>query len=144
MKKLTFLIFPLLLLSFLALLAGLWAGLLRLGWNLPPLVNSLPLQHGPLMIAGFLGTLIALERVAALRRPWMFAAPAASGLGWLLALALPGLPLGRLLILLGSLCTSAILGVIVRRETKIYTLAMAAGAACWFIGNLFWIAGLPV
>ena len=30
-----------------ALLAGLWAGLIRLGWQLPPLALQLPAQHGP-------------------------------------------------------------------------------------------------
>lgn len=41
---------PLMLLAALALLAGLWAGLLRLGWQLPPLSLALPTNHGPLMI----------------------------------------------------------------------------------------------
>jgi hypothetical protein len=52
-------------LTALALLAGLWAGLLRLGWQLPPLLLQLPAQHGPLMVSGFLGTLISLERAVA-------------------------------------------------------------------------------
>lgn len=128
----------------LALLAGLWAGLVRLGWPLPRLSAALPMQHGPLMVSGFLGTLIALERVAALRRGWMFAAPLFSGLGWLLSLALPGSPAGPLFITLGSLFTAAILLVMYRREPKVYTAAMAAGAACWLGGNLLWLLGRPV
>ena len=52
----------------LALLAALWAGLLRLGWRLPPLQPQLAGAHGPLMVVGFLGTLIALERAVALRK----------------------------------------------------------------------------
>ncbi len=51
---------PLLALSILALLAGLWAGLLRLGWSLPPIQPGLYVAHGPLMVCGFLGTLISL------------------------------------------------------------------------------------
>ena len=54
------------LLAALALLAGLWAGLLRLGWQLPPLSLRLPAQHGPLMVTGFPGTLISPERAVAL------------------------------------------------------------------------------
>jgi len=53
--------FPFVILSLLALLAALWAGLVRLGWTLP-VFPSLVMVHGPLMVCGFLGTLIPLER----------------------------------------------------------------------------------
>jgi len=144
MKKSFPVILPFLAVSILALLMGLWAGLARIGWPLPVLPAALPMQHGPLMISGFLGTLIALERVAAIRKAWMFAAPFSSGLGWILSLALPALPLGPLLITLGSLVASGILLYMVRREPKIYTVSMALGAACWLVGNLLWISGTPV
>jgi hypothetical protein len=135
---------PFLFLAVLALLAGLWGGLLRLGWRLPTFSTHLAIQHGPLMISGFLGTLIALERVAALRQRWMFSAVVCSGLGWVISLALPESLAGPALITLGSLLTAAILAVIVRRETKIYTLTMAVGALCWLTGNLLWISGMPI
>lgn len=144
MKKGSLILLPFLLLAALGLLAGLWAGLMRLGWSLPGLTATLPANHGPLMVSGFLGTLIALERVAALRLRWMFGAPLASGLGWVICLALPGSQAGPLLVTLGSLLMTAILFVIVRREPRLYTFAMAAGAVCWFVGNLFWLAGLSI
>ena len=56
---------PLIALGMLALLAGLWAGLVRIGWGLPPLQPTLPLVHGLLMVSGFLGTLIGLARAVA-------------------------------------------------------------------------------
>jgi hypothetical protein len=70
----------------LALLAGLWAGLLRLGWLLPSLSLRLPAQHGPLMVSGFLGTLISLERAVASSqnqngRCIYYLAPLLAGLG---------------------------------------------------------------
>jgi ribose/xylose/arabinose/galactoside ABC-type transport system permease subunit len=40
-------------LAILALLAGLWAGLMRVGRQLPALVPSLAMLHGLLMISGF-------------------------------------------------------------------------------------------
>ncbi len=141
MKKGTPLIVPFLLLSILALLTGLWAGLARLGWAIPVPAPALPAQHGTLMISGFLGTLISLERVAALRQRWMYAAPLLSGLGWLVSLVLPGIPAGMVMITLGSLVFVGILAVMVRRETKIYTITMAAGALCWLAGNLLWLSG---
>jgi hypothetical protein len=137
-------ILPFLSVAILALLMGMWAGLARLGWAIPVAPSALPGQHGPLMISGFLGTLIALERVAALRRRWMFAAPLSSGAGWIFSLALPASWLGPLLITLGSLFAGGILLVMVRREPRIYTLAMLAGILCWFAGNLLWIAGAPI
>ena len=69
------------------LLAALWAGLMRLGWQLPALTPSLALAHGPLMISGFLGTLITLERAVAMQKKWMYIPPLLSGLGWLVTLA---------------------------------------------------------
>ena len=53
------------LLAFVILTAAAWAGLLRLGWAWPVLQPTLPVSHGPLMVAGFFGTLIALERAVA-------------------------------------------------------------------------------
>jgi hypothetical protein len=64
-----------------ALLGGLWAGLLRLGWAGPFLQANLPAAHGPLMVCGFLGTVISLERAVALDRAWTFLAPGLTGGG---------------------------------------------------------------
>jgi hypothetical protein len=132
---------PLVVLALLALIFALWAGLLRLGWNFPN-ISGLALAHGPLMISGFLGTLIALERAVAIRQKWMFAVPVICGLGWISLLIFK--PLGAVLILLGSLGTLAILGFMVRREPKIHTITMAAGVLAWVIGNGLWLAGLPI
>jgi hypothetical protein len=133
-----------LLFSFLALTAGLWAGLIRLGWQIPGLESALPGEHGPLMVAGFLGSLIATERVVALRQRWMFAAPLLSGLGWAAGLAFPLSSLGPFLITLGSLGTVIILGVMVRREPALHTLTIAVGTLCWLVGNLLWLTGSPI
>lgn len=136
--------FPLIAASLLAALAAMWAGLVRLGWGLPPLIPTLTMTHGPLMISGFLGTLISLERVVALNRRWMFAAPAVTGLGAVVLLAgIPG-PLGPALMVLGSLGMVAIFVVIVRMQFAPFTLTMALGAIAWLVGNLLWLAGLPI
>ena len=77
-------------LAMLALLSGLAGGLARLGWPLP-VAAPLVAFHGPLMVAGFLGTVIGLERAVALGRSWAYAGPIASGLGALtLAAGEPG------------------------------------------------------
>lgn len=132
---------PFLLFAILALLLALWAGLLRLGWTLPAFPN-LALAHGPLMISGFLGVLIPLERAVAIRQKWMFLVPFLSGLGWVGLLIAPGL--GGILLTLGSLGTLSILIVMVHREPHLHTITMAFGALAWVIGNLLWLAGLPI
>jgi len=144
LKKISPLLPPAMLLSVSALLAGLWSGLIRIGWQIPGDPVDFAYSHGPLMVSGFLGSLISVERVVALRRPWMFAAPLLTGLGWVISLVLPGQPFGPALITLGSLFTTAILGIMVRREPVLHTLTMAAGALSWLTGNLLWLLGMPI
>jgi hypothetical protein len=133
---------PFIALAILALLFAMWAGLLRIGWVLPAIPN-LALAHGPLMICGFLGVLIPLERAVAIRQKWMFAVPLLSGLGWITLFFAPSI--SGVLFTLGSLGTLAILGVMVKREPHIHTVTMAFGALAWVIGNiLLWMIGLPI
>ncbi|MEO7938658.1 MAG: hypothetical protein ABIR55_08545, partial [Burkholderiaceae bacterium] len=54
--------FPLLLLGFMALFVGVGAGLARLGWSMPDIAASSAASHGPLMVCGFFGVVITLER----------------------------------------------------------------------------------
>lgn len=137
-------VIPLMALAVVALVLGLWAGLLRMGWSLPAITDSLAYSHGPLMVSGFLGTVIALERVVALRNRLFFLSPILTGLGWVAALAFPTTPVGMILISFGSLGLAVIFGVIIRREYQIYTVIMGLGSLSWLIGNVLWVAGLPV
>lgn len=136
--------FPLMVLTLLALLAGLWAGLLRLGWRWPVLQPDLPIAHGPLMVSGVLGTLIALERAVALNRPWTYAVPLLTGLGGLtLVVGLSGWT-GPLLMTLGSLGLVAVFAVSVRRQPALFTGTMGLGALVWLAGNGLWLMGWPI
>jgi hypothetical protein len=135
---------PLLAVSMFALLAALWAGLLRLGFNLPAVRPGLYVSHGPLMVCGFLGTLICLERAVALGEGWSYAAPALSGAGALaLIMGVPN-PIGATLITLGSVGLIASFAAILHRQTALFTIIMALGAVAWFVGNCVWLAGTPV
>ncbi len=131
-------------LGMLALLAAIWAGLVRLGWQLPPLRPALPIAHGPLMVSGFLGTVITLERAVALRHRWMYAAPALTGLGALTLIADLSVLAGPLFITLGSLGLVAIFVVIIRRQTALFTVTMGLGALAWLTGNALWLAGWSI
>jgi hypothetical protein len=135
---------PLLAMGMVALLTGLWAGLLRLGWDLPLLRPSFPADHGPLMISGFLGTLISLERAVALGRRWAYAAPLLSGLGGLSLIAGFHVAAAQVLILAGSLGLVAIFLVIIHLRPALYTVTMELGALAWLVGNLLWLFGWPI
>lgn len=139
--------FPLMLVALLVMLLAGWAGLVRIGWRLPPLQPALPMAHGPLMVVGFLGTLISLERavaLAALGRRWAYAAPALSALGalWLL-IGLPG-PVGPLLLAAASLGALTIFVHLLRHQPAWFTAMMALGALALLVGNVLWLAGQPV
>ena len=140
--------FPLILLAVLALLAGLWAGLLRMAWQLPLLQPTLPMSHGPLMVSGFLGTLIGLERAVGLTalggRRWTYAGPLLTGLGaLLLLLGVRGLP-GPLLITAGSLVLVAAMIAVLRIHATLHGGVMLLGALAWLIGNAFWLFGRSI
>jgi hypothetical protein len=142
MKWLSSLRLPIMAIVMLGLLAAIWAGLIRLGWNVPALQPALPAVHGPLMIGGFLGTLIALERAVALGKGWAYAAPAFGALG-VIALIF-GLPAGLWLVTLSSLGLVAIFVLILGRHLTLYTATMALGAVAWLAGNGLWLWGRPV
>ncbi len=135
---------PLLILGFASLVSGVLVGLARLGWSMPLSLAQLSLLHGPLMVSGFLGTVIGLERAVAMGRRWAYAGPLLSGLGG--AAILAGLPLafGAAAMTLGSavLCLGTTL--IMLRQRELFMITMALGALSWLAGNLLWLAGAPV
>ena len=135
---------PLLILAISALLLALWAGLLRLGWLWPILLAPLPMAHGPLMVGGFLGTVIGLERAIALALRWAYAAPLFTGIGALLLVTGAWSPLGPLLITLGSLMLLLIMVQIMRLHVTLHTGVIVGGALCWLVGNLLWLTGQSV
>lgn len=132
------------LLALVTLTAATWAGLLRLGWSWPAIQPQLPLSHGPLMVAGFFGTLISLERAVAMGKAWAYLGPLLSGLGgMLLAFGVPGLA-GPVLITLGSAWLVLIFGIVLQKHRVGYLFIMALGAVALLVGNLLWLSGWQV
>lgn len=130
----------------LALLGGLGSGLARLGWRMDSLSESWILIHGPLMICGFLGTLICLERAVALasRTRWSMAVPAINACGAALLLIAPDSPAARGVLTLGSLGLLALFGAMLRLHLSRDLVIMTAGTVCWLVGNALWWSGQPV
>jgi hypothetical protein len=129
---------PLLMGAALALALGVWAGLARLGGVVPALMPHHVLAHGPLMVGGFLGALIGLERAVALGRWWAYPVPAAVVAGTLwLALSPDQRPAAWILTAAsgGALLVALALG---RRRPDLATAGLVLGTLCWFLGNLQW------
>lgn len=135
---------PFLALAVVALLAGLWAGLLRLGLDLPALRPQLATDHGILLVLGFLGTQIGLERAVALGRGWTYLAPAAAGAGalWLLL----GLPqeAGQAILAFGGLVLVLVFVAVHRIQPSWHNLVMGLGAVAWLVGAVVWLSGEPM
>jgi hypothetical protein len=124
-----------------SLLAGLDAGLFRLGFPLPLPQLDLPLAHGPLMVSAFLGTLIGLEKAVAIRKGWAYLGPLSTGIGGI-GVALATASIGpRLLFLVGSASLVVVTGLFLRRLPTLAHGFMLAGAALWAAGNALWLAG---
>ncbi|WP_245899881.1 multicopper oxidase domain-containing protein [Nonomuraea indica] len=133
---------PLLAGAAVALAAGITGGLALLIEAMPA-PASFTEHHGPLMALGFLGTLIALERAVALRRPWGYAAPALAAAG-AVALAAGAEQTGRLaLTAAGGWLVGVYLALLGRRRSR-ETFLQLGGALAWPAAGLLWLAGRPV
>jgi hypothetical protein len=135
---------PLLLMGMACLVCGVWGGLVRLPVNLPlPSSNANWLTfHGPLMVCGFLGTVIALERAVGLRG-WWYLPPLLTGSGAAMVLA------GRLghtqitIITLGSIGFWLATLWVIKLSRSTFTVVMSAGALAWAVGNILWRQDWP-
>jgi hypothetical protein len=134
---------PIMVLVVIVLLGGLWAALIRIGWQLPNIASAAG-YHGALMISGFLGTLVSLERATVLKRKWAYAGPLLSGLGALTLLI--GLPseIGRAALVISAAILCAVFVLFLRIRSTIDILTMSLGAVMWLIGNALWLLGEPI
>jgi hypothetical protein len=135
---------PLLAAGVVSMAAGAWLGLARIGWAVPlPRPDQL-IAHGPIMVCGFLGTLISLERAVGLGARWAYTAPIAAAAGAvLLDIGQVGSPAAAS-ITIASAIVVAIFVVIFRRDPSLFALTMGAGALAWLVGNVLWLAGFAI
>lgn len=135
---------PLLAAGILTMAYGVFLGLARLGLDLPLPQPAHLLLHGPLMVAGFLGTVVGLERAVAVGRTWTYAAPLLAVSGTLATLAWPASAVGPTLVASSSLLLVAVYALVLKRQPTLFTGVMAAGAVSWLAGNLLWLAGIAL
>lgn len=131
---------PLLVLGLASLVTGVLAGLTRLGLVMPEFGAMQAGNHAALMIGAFFGTVICLERAVALGGLWPYLGPALSGGAGVLLLVGGPLVVAQCLLVLGSGVLVAGGIMVTRRQTALFTVMLAVGAACWLAGNLAWIA----
>jgi hypothetical protein len=135
---------PILLAGAVSLFSGMSIGLLRLGWNLTWTSAEMTNLHGPLMVCGFLGTVISLERAVAIGRRWAYLAPFAAALGGIALIT--GLPwlIGAALVTVASLILCIATANIMFRQKALFTLTLLLGSLSWLLGNLLWMNGLII
>lgn len=123
------------------MLLGLNSGLLLMGVTMP-IVNA-PDLHSTLLVFGFVGTLISLERAVALRAAWAYSAPVLLAAGSVLTLT--GVPViaGKAVITAGLVMHALQYRAIWLRQPMTATAVQAAGAVTGIAAALAWCGGVP-
>lgn len=121
-----------------ALVCGVLSGLARLGLPVPDAIARLTGVHGALMVGGFFGSIIALERAVALGKLWPYAAPLFSGFA-AVAMIIGAPPLWALVPLcLAALVMSAACASVWLRQPVVHHAVLTLAALLWLAGNLVW------
>ncbi len=136
--------FPLMALGGLSLLAAIWAGLVRMDWHLAIPNLKFPDAHGPLMVMGFLGTVIGLERAVAVKRAWAYGAPLFAVLSAIAQFFAVPLPWGPSLAVASSAILLAIFCFLWWHQHEGYLVIIGLGALLWLVGNLLWLGDYPL
>lgn len=127
-----------------ALLLAIYGGLIRIGWSLPNFQLLLAPFHAPLMVPGFLGTLISLERAVALGKSWGYAAPLFSGLGSLFLILGLNITAASIFICISSLIFVIVSYTLYKKQPAIFTILMGIGTILLLVGNFLWLIKWPV
>lgn len=124
-------IFPFVLLGLLTGIIGGWIRLGYMDWHIAGAASN----HGVLMVGGFLGTLISLERAMVMKNKFWLLVPFISGLSIPVLLWLGWPTLGVVLLLTASSGLMAIMYLQTIKHPVLYQFIMSVGAASYFIGN---------
>jgi hypothetical protein len=133
-----------LLLGGIALLAGLNGALLLLGVWAPIASTRLPEVHGPLMVFGFVGTVVVLERAVAVRRGWAYLSPGLLGAGGIALISPLPVIVGQAALVAGSAVLLAIYAEIWRKQAAVSTGVQVLGAVAGLMATIFWLRGIGI
>lgn len=134
---------PAILFAILSLFSGIWGGLSRMGMSLDIPYPNMVSFHGVLMVSGFLGTFITLERseVLELGPGYFFALLSAAGAfimgtGW-------GIEAGMAMIVLAGIGLVGMYVFTLSIQPEWHTFIMSLGGVLWFVGDIFWLQAYP-
>ncbi len=115
-----------------------------IGLPAPVSADRLPDVHGMLLVLGFVGTLIALERAVALGHRAGFLAPGLLGAGAVLLVSPAPLVAGRSTLLAGTVALAAVYIPLWRRQRDDAVLVQALGAVLAVGAATLWLGGVRV
>jgi len=124
-----------------SLMFGMYIGLTRLGWSFPLSSANQFALHGPLMVCGFLGTVISLERAVAIGERWAYSGPLASAAGAVLLITGVDASISALLAVIASAILSIASIKIFFRQRELFTFTLLIAACCWLLGCILWLCG---
>ena len=133
-----------LLLGGIALLAGLDGALLLLGLAAPVDSSRLSAVHGPLMVFGFVGTVVVLERAVAVRRRWAYLGPGLLGAGGLALISPLPVWVGQIALVGGCAMLLAIYAEIWRKQAAVSTAVQVLGAVAGLMATVLWLRGVGI
>lgn len=124
-------------------MVGMLAGLGRLGWSVP--VPEAYAHHGAIMVGGFLGSLIALEKVIPLKKPLFFIGPFLSAASILVFIA-GHFHAAVIMLIVAGIVFMMVYSLYLRKQYTNYLVVAFFGAACWTVGNalLLWKKFYPM
>ncbi len=130
-----------------AIVAGILGGLLRVGVALPGTgdagwLGQGALSHAALMMCGFLGTVIGIERAVAARRAAAWLAPLCSGPAGLALLLGHARVAGALLVAAATVFVAVNVLLLVRQRAG-HTALLLASAGAWWVGNVLFALQAP-
>jgi hypothetical protein len=125
------------------LAAGIVGGLLRAGVAVPvsgAWAGQAIIAHAFLMIGGFMGTVIGIERAVAVKNPFAFLAPGACAAAGVAMLAGHS-SLAHWLGVGAALSFVGVNALVVARQRAPHTALLLVGALAWLVGNVLQALG---
>lgn len=127
-----------------ALLAGLDAALVLVGLPAPIDTARLTAVHGLLLVFGFVGTMVALERAVAAHRWWAYLGPVSLSAGAVLVATPAPRHFGGTMLFTGSAVLIAAYVAMWRRTADVAVVIQTVGAVLAAGAALLWLGGIPV
>jgi hypothetical protein len=124
-----------------ALVSGVAGGLARLGIGLPASLGNATALHAALMVSGFLGTVIGIERAVALGHCGGFVGPLLSGLG-AVSLLIGHVETGAWLFVAAAVVLVIVTTRLALRQIASHSLMLIPASGAWLASSLLFTLGV--